>query len=83
MGATIIGRSQEINRIQELYDSKKPEFVTLFGRRRVGKTFLVRELLEKRFVFDLAGLAKSGMKKQHLNFHYSLKKVTTQDFAVL
>jgi len=81
MNTTIIGREQEINRIQELYVSRKPEFVALFGRRRVGKTFLVRELLEKKFVFDLAGLARSGIKKQLLNFHYSLKKVATQDFA--
>jgi len=81
MSTTIIGREQEINRLQELYGSKKPEFVALFGRRRVGKTFLVRELLEEKFVFDLAGLAKSGMKKQLLNFHYSLKKVATQEFA--
>jgi AAA+ ATPase superfamily predicted ATPase len=82
MNSTIIGRKPEINRIQELYTSGKPEFVALFGRRRVGKTFLMRELLEEKFVFDLAGLAKSGMKKQLLNFYYSLKKVAIQDFAV-
>jgi len=82
MNTNIIGRKQEISRIQELYVSGKPEFVALYGRRRVGKTFLVRELLEEKFVFDLAGLAKSGMKKQLLNFHYSLKKVAAQDFAV-
>ena len=82
MCSTIIGRKPEINRINDLYASGKPEFVTLYGRRRVGKTFLVRELLEEKFVFDLAGLAKSGMRKQLLNFHFSLKKVATQDFPV-
>ena len=82
MNTKIIGREQEINRIEELYASKKPEFVALFGRRRVGKTFLVRELLEKEFVFDLAGLAKSGIKKQLLNFHYSLRKVYLHDFSL-
>jgi len=82
MTSTIIGRKPEINRIQDLFTSGKPEFIALFGRRRVGKTFLVRELLEEKFVFDLAGLAKSGMKKQLLNFYYSLRKVATQDFPV-
>jgi len=82
MNTNIVGREQEINRIRELYASKKPEFVALFGRRRVGKTFLVRELLEEKFVFDLAGLAKSGLRKQLINFHYSLKKVASQDFEV-
>ena len=82
MNRSIIGREQEVNRIQELYNSEKPEFVALFGRRRVGKTFLVREILEEKFVFDLAGLAKGGIKKQLLNFYYSLKKVAIQDFPV-
>ena len=82
MNTAIVGRSQEISRIKELYASGKPEFVALFGRRRVGKTFLVRELLEEKFVFDLAGLAKSGVKKQLLNFHYSLQKASSRDFSV-
>ena len=62
VNTTIIGREREINCLQELYVSKKPEFLALLGRRRVGKTFLVRELFKKKFVFDLACLAKSGMK---------------------
>ena len=82
MNTKIIGRKLEMNRIQELYDSEKPEFITLYGRRRVGKTFLIREFLGEKFVFDLAGLAKSGITKQLLNFHYSLKSVAVQDFAV-
>jgi AAA+ ATPase superfamily predicted ATPase len=81
MNTKIIGRKAEISRLMELYKSDKPEFVAIYGRRRVGKTFLVRELFEKDFVFDLAGLAKSGLKKQLLNFHFSLKRVVTQDFA--
>ena len=82
MNTTIIGRELEMKRIQELYASEKPEFVALYGRRRVGKTFLIRELLEEQFVFDLAGLANSGIKKQLLNFYYSLKKTAVQDFEV-
>jgi len=35
MNKNIIGRKQEISRLQELYKSNKPEFVAVFGRRRV------------------------------------------------
>jgi AAA+ ATPase superfamily predicted ATPase len=82
MNKNIIGRRREINRLQELYKSNKPEFVAVFGRRRVGKTYLVREMLEKEFVFDLAGLAKGNMEKQLINFSYSLQKVSEEEFAV-
>ena len=82
MDEKIIGRKQEISKLQELYKSGKPEFVALFGRRRVGKTFLVREMFEKEFIFDLAGLAKSGMKKQLMNFHFSMKRSAKQEFSL-
>jgi AAA+ ATPase superfamily predicted ATPase len=82
MNTKIIGRKQEIKRLQELYNSGKPEFVAIYGRRRVGKTYLVRELFEKEFVFDIAGLAKSGLKEQLVNFHYSLKRATDKEFSV-
>ena len=40
--AKIIGRKEEQNELQRLYESDRPEFVAVYGRRRVGKTFLVR-----------------------------------------
>ena len=82
MDTKIIGRKQEIIRLQELYKSNKPEFVAVYGRRRVGKTFLVREMLEKEFVFDLAGLAKGDLKEQLMNFHFTLKRVADNEFPL-
>jgi AAA+ ATPase superfamily predicted ATPase len=82
MNRKIIGRKLEINKLQDLYKSNKPEFVAVYGRRRVGKTFLVRELLEKEFVFDLAGLAKGSLNEQLMNFHFTLKRVSDQEFSV-
>jgi len=81
MSTKIIGREKEISKLMELYKSNKSEFVAIYGRRRVGKTFLVRELFEKDLVFDLAGLAKSGLKNQLLNFYFSLNRVATHDFT--
>ncbi|GHV31175.1 hypothetical protein FACS1894177_05150 [Bacteroidia bacterium] len=82
MNTKIIGRKLETNKLQELYKSNKPEFVAVYGRRRVGKTFLVREVLEKEFVFDLAGLAKGSLNEQLMNFHFTLKRLSDNEFSV-
>ncbi|MBP5364868.1 MAG: AAA family ATPase [Bacteroidales bacterium] len=47
----IISRKQQIKELEEIYNSGKSEFVVVYGRRRVGKTFLVRELFNDKFVF--------------------------------
>ena len=39
----IIGRKEEIALLQKLYDSKQAEFLAIYGRRRIGKTYLVTE----------------------------------------
>ena len=46
--AKIIGRKEELQELQRLYESDRPEFVAVYGRRRVGKTFLVREMFRDR-----------------------------------
>ena len=38
----IVGRKREIEELRNLYESNKAEFVAIYGRRRVGKTFLVK-----------------------------------------
>lgn len=48
---TIIGREKENDLLERVYVSGKSEFVTLYGRRRIGKTFLVREVFKDEFVF--------------------------------
>ena len=47
----IIGRTKQIAELERLYNSGKSEFVAVYGRRRVGKTFLVRELFRDRMAF--------------------------------
>ncbi len=50
----------------------RSDFVAVFGRRRVGKTFLIRTAYEGAFSFQLTGLAKMGLKGQLTNFHGAL-----------
>ena len=73
----IIGRKNEQQRLLNLYQSGKAEFTAIYGRRRVGKTFLIRQLFENEFVFDLTGLANANTKEQLVNFTLSLNRVTS------
>lgn len=46
----IIGREREMARLTEFASSDRPEFVAVYGRRRVGKIFLVRSAFRDKFV---------------------------------
>jgi AAA+ ATPase superfamily predicted ATPase len=55
----IIGRYEEQIALQQYVDSEKPEFVVVYGRRRVGKTFLIKEFFNQSFTFYHTGLANA------------------------
>ena len=57
--AKIIGRKAELAELQQLYNSKKSEFVALYGRRRVGKTYLVRNAFEGTINFQFSAVGVS------------------------
>ena len=71
----MIGRKEEIKELMDLYDSKEAQFVVIYGRRRVGKTYLVNETFQGKFTFRHAGLSPSnelkvGMLKAQLDSFY-------------
>ena len=51
----IIGREAEIATLERLYKSKKSEFVAIYGRRRIGKSYLVSEVYGSKIVFSAVG----------------------------
>ena len=69
---SIVGRKKEIKQLDKVVNSHKSEFVAIYGRRRVGKTFLVREYFQYRFDFQLTGLANATTEQQLTNFHTAL-----------
>lgn len=85
MAEQIIGRKQEISELIELYNSKQAVFAVVYGRRRVGKTFLVRELFCEKFAFHHTGLAPFELKGAKLleqqlhNFNASLIRYGSTD----
>lgn len=76
----IIGRAFEKQKLTEIVESGKAEFVAIYGRRRVGKTFLVKEFFNNHFAFYATGLANSNTKTQLINFTIFLNKSFNKEF---
>ena len=81
--SSVIGREEEIATISRLFASERSEFLAIYGRRRVGKSFLIEEALENKFSFVAVGLyqkidhdnpekVESYRQKQLAHFHNSL-----------
>lgn len=68
----IIGRKKEIAELTRLKESNQAEFVALYGRRRVGKTWLVRSYFQDQFTFYATGIARGNRKEQLRNFYKSI-----------
>jgi len=62
----IIGREKERRILSRCEQSKKPEFIAVYGRRRVGKTFLITEHFGNKFAFSVTGVS-GGSTKEQLN----------------
>ena len=70
----IVGRKNERSLLQHCLESGRPEFLAVYGRRRTGKTYLVKEFFRNQFAFYTTGLANAGMKEQLSVFHETLLK---------
>ena len=67
MAEQIIGRLAEKNILKECYESDKAEFIAVYGRRRIGKTFLIKSYFKDNFDFYITGIYQ-GSKKEQLSF---------------
>jgi hypothetical protein len=67
----LIGRKEEIELLKKLYNSKQAEFLAIYGRRRIGKTFLITEFFKNKGIFfEITGSATANNKEQLLRFHH-------------
>lgn len=71
---SIVGRHREIEIFNKYYKSANSEFIAVYGRRRVGKTFLIRTVFDQKFTFQLTGIGNATLKQQLTNFHLSIQK---------
>lgn len=58
-GEAMIGRNEEKKMLQSLLEEEEPQFIAVFGRRRIGKTYLIRESFDYTFTFQHTGLSNS------------------------
>jgi hypothetical protein len=70
----LVGRRQQIGELEEAFASGKPELVALVGRRRVGKTYLIRQCYGKRIDFEMTGTQHGKMDSQLQNFVFNMGK---------
>lgn len=56
-----IGRIKEIKLLQEVYQSKKSELVILYGRRRIGKSYLLKYCFQSKNAFFVEGLERQDI----------------------
>jgi hypothetical protein len=70
----IIGRQYERLILSDALKSDRPELIAIYGRRRVGKTYLVRATLEDKICFEISGIHSNSMKEQLINFQIVLSK---------
>ncbi len=81
----IIGRKKELALLQKVYDSKQSEFVVVYGRRRIGKTFLIREFFSKQdcVYFQVTGMQKGKMSLQIKKFIETLSLVFFDEIPLI
>jgi AAA+ ATPase superfamily predicted ATPase len=72
----MVGRNYEINRLLNSLKSNDSELIAVYGRRRVGKTFLIRNIYKEHIKFEVSGLYQ-GEKEQQLDIFFDeLKKAS-------
>lgn len=69
----MVGRERELSVLADFANSGKPEFVAVYGRRRVGKTFLIRKAFNDRFAFYTTGIIEGTFEQQLEAFNASLE----------
>jgi len=80
--ATIIGRKQEQKELRRLFSSDEAEMVVVYGRRRVGKTFLVNQVFaQEEFAFKVTGLYKKRMNIQLENFASAMNEYSNSEVS--
>ena len=70
----MIGRQEEIKKINRLLTSERSEFLAVTGRRRVGKTFLIDTILSPYYCFSMTGIQNGDLSTQLVNFGVKLSE---------
>jgi AAA+ ATPase superfamily predicted ATPase len=83
MSSILIGRHREKEELLNLYESGRAEFITIYGRRRVGKTFLINSILEDKLLFKATAILDVNTHRQLNNFAEALRDYNGKDIPIL
>ena len=70
----LIGRENEIKIFKHSLSSRKSDMILVYGRRRVGKTFMIKKVLDRKIDFEMTGIQKGYLKDQLKNFAQKLSE---------
>ena len=76
MSRTIVGRAYEQQVLTDSLASQRSELLAIYGRRRIGKTYLIREFFDNKITFSFTGLSTGKRADQIKNFILKLNEVT-------
>jgi uncharacterized protein len=79
----LIGRESEITVLQEALESPHAELIAVYGRRRVGKTYLIQTVYEKKILLEFAGLNESTQPEQLENFGLTIARAFDLPLSLL
>ena len=79
----MIGRANECAQFKRYLSSDKSEFIAVYGRRRVGKTFLIRQACQDSFDFFVTGIHDAPKNEQLINFALALQKFSRSERPVV
>lgn len=79
----IFGREREQQQIMSCYNSAKPELLAIYGRRRVGKTFLIRQYFDDKFDFYMTGIYQGTKNEQLRIFQKQLNHYADASFPMV
>ena len=82
MNKLFIGREDEQRKLKDYINSEQSVFIAVYGRRRVGKTFLIQQVIGNKYAFYVTGMNNVNMQIQLANFMQGIKKNNPNVHAV-
>ena len=76
----LVARDKEKALLLEAAESDESKFIAVYGRRRIGKTYLIRETFGRHFAFQHSGYANGTNQEQLFVFSASLREAGLNDF---
>jgi uncharacterized protein len=78
----VYGRREEVRLLEAYYTSNESSLIAVIGRRRIGKTFLIRRTLERKIDFEMVGLQKGSLHDQLINFRDAIASCSSSKVDV-